>query len=486
MIGPERAAEIRRLFFAEHFKVGTIVSQLGEHPDVVKRVLGQMGRPRLDKPSTDGLLEPYQQFISDTLESYPRLRATRIYDMIVGRGYTGSVRTLRRYVTQVRPVPRGEVFMRIETLPGEQAQVDWGQVGSIPVTGGERKLWVFVMVLSYSRALWAELVFDLGVYSLLRSLVRAAEYFGGVTRQWLFDNPKTVVVERRGDAVRYQRDLLQLAAELNVQPRLCAVRKPNQKGAVERAVRYLKERFFAAREIYSIEQGNEQLMQFIDDISMQRQHPVHCQRTVQQVFEQDEQPHLLSLPDVMPSTNQLVTAIADKTAFIRFDNNRYSVPPEYARSALTISASDTVLSIIDKQHKVAEHRRCWGRGQWVQDAEHHAKLLQQKRAARDSKGRDRLREQVPGIDALLQQWADQGQQMGSQVARTVKLLELYGPAVLSQALEELTEHGSCDYGALALLCDKHRGTNRVVMPLEFSSHVKDRDVIAQDLGVYDE
>jgi len=108
-------------------------------------------------------------------------------------------------VAEVRPVPRGEVYLWTERLIGEQAQVDWAHVGSLAVTGGLRPLWVFVMVLAYSRAMWAELVFDLTVESLRRSLVRAARFFEGVTRQWLFDNPKTVVLARHGDALRYHQ-----------------------------------------------------------------------------------------------------------------------------------------------------------------------------------------------------------------------------------------------------------------------------------------
>lgn len=230
MLEREKAAEIRYLFFAEHWKLGTIVSQLGVHPDVVKRVLGQMGRSGPGKEPIPSVMEPYKPFVAEVLQSYPRLRATRIYDMLVERGYTGSLRTLRRHVAQVRPAPKGEVFVRIETLPGEQAQVDWGQVGKICVDGWERPLWVFVIVLAYSRLLWAELVLEQGVYSLMRSPVRAASFFGGLTRQWLFDNPKTVVLERRGDVVRYHPALLDLSATLHVQPRLCAVGKPNQKG----------------------------------------------------------------------------------------------------------------------------------------------------------------------------------------------------------------------------------------------------------------
>src|SRR2546426_8434155 len=199
-IAPELEIEIRRLFFAEHWKVGTIAGQLDVHHDVVRRVLGLLP-PEATEPRTLRL-DPYREFIAAQLEQYPRLRATRLFDMIQPRGYRGSVRTLRRWIARTRPAPQAEVFLRLQPLPGEQAQIDWAHVGAIPVPGGERSLWVFLMVLAYSRALWAELVFELTTDSLCRSLVRGTTWLQGSARQWLFDNPKSVVLERHGEIGR--------------------------------------------------------------------------------------------------------------------------------------------------------------------------------------------------------------------------------------------------------------------------------------------
>jgi transposase len=262
----------RRLFFAEHWKRGTIAAQLDVHPDVVERVVGSLGPAPRNEPTVT-LIEPFAAFVDETLTTYPRLVATRLFDMVRERGYTGSLRTLRKYVHATRPRPKVEAFLRIQTLPGEQAQIDWAHVGELPVTGGRRALWVFLMVLAYSRAVFAELVPSLDAHSLRRSLLRAGAFFGGSTRQWLFDNPKTVVLERNGDAIRFHPLLLDVAAQLHVQPRLCAPRRPQEKGGVERAVRYFKERFFAARSFHSIAHGNAQLREFIDTIAHPRPHP---------------------------------------------------------------------------------------------------------------------------------------------------------------------------------------------------------------------
>ena len=224
----ETVAEIRRLHYAEHWKRGTIAQQLQVHPDAIDRALSRHG-PTAQQPPAETLLAPYLTFIDETLQRYPRLVAPRLFDMIRDRGYLGSIRTLRRHLQTARPAKR-EAFLRTETLPGEQAQIDWAHVGSMPVPGGERKLWVFVITLSFSRTFWAELVLDLDIFSLLRSLVRATVFFGGNPRQWLFDNPKTVVTERHGNLARFHDQLLALAAEMHVQPRLCGVRKPHEKG----------------------------------------------------------------------------------------------------------------------------------------------------------------------------------------------------------------------------------------------------------------
>ncbi len=481
------AAEIRRLYFAEHWKRGTIAAQLGVHFDVVVRVLGSFG-PKGGSPRPDArVLEPYIPFVDETLSRYPRLVATRIQDMLVERGYEGSVRTLRRYVREARPAPRNEVFLRVETLPGEQAQVDWAHVGSLPVPGGHRALWAFVMVLAYSRAMWAELVVDLGVDSLCRSLVRAVAFFGGCTRQWLFDNAKTIVIERSGDAVRFHPTLLNLASHLHVQPALCGPRKPQEKGKVERAIRYLKERFFAARSFHSLQHGNAQLVEFFATIAHPRPHPRWPERRVVDVLD-EERPRLLALPEPLPSTDSVGPIAVDKTAFVRLDTNRYSVPALYARRTLTLVADNRLVRLVDGAEEVARHERSWGRHQTLEAREHRVALLAEKRKARDLKGRDRLRVEVPEIVALLERWVDAGRNIGSMIGFTIKLLDAYGAAVLRGVVADMLARGVHDRGAMAILCEQTRKRQAGPAPtmIELGAHVVERDVVPHDLGGYDE
>ena len=482
----EVEAEIARLFAVEHWKVGTIAAQLGVHHDVVRRVLGLLpAQPRPER--TPLLVAPYDGFIKETLLKYPRLCSTRLLDMLRERGYLGSERTLRRFVATVRPTPSREAFLRLDPLIGEQAQVDWAHVGQVPIPGGgTRSLWLFVMVLAWSRAMWGEFCFDTTVHSLLRSLVRAASFFGGSTRQWLFDNPKIVVLERHGDTARFHPLLLDLGSAMHVQLRLCAPYRGNEKGRVERKIRFLRDRFLAGREIHSIEQGNRALLTFIDTIAHRQHHPNFPQRTIADCFVEEKQ-RLLPLPSPLPATDLVTPVLIDKTAFARFDTNIYSLPPDYVERTLTLVADDRTVRLLDGATVVAQHARSFGHRQKIEHPEHRAEIVRRKRGAAASTGGGRLRAAAPDIGILFERWVDAGRNVGSMTARTTKLLDLYGQNVFAKAITETIERGTHDPGEVGVLCEKHRRAAEHPVPIHvpLGDHIPDRDVIPHDLGGYD-
>ena len=483
---PELEAEMLRLHYAEHWPVGTIATQLSAHPDQVRRVLGLTDR-RASSQMRTRLVDPYRPFIDEQLARYPKLRATRLYDMLRDRGYPGSVRTLREFVATVRPRPRRAPYLLTETLPGEQAQVDWAFVGKLPFPGGERALWLFVMVLGHSRAMWGEFVLDLSVHSLCRSLVRGAAAFGGVPRQWLFDNPKTVVLERVGPVARFHPTLVALCAAMRVEPKLCAVRKPEHKGKVERAIRYLRDRFLAGRTITGVDDGNRALARFVGDIAHRRPHPTIAQRTVGDVFA-DERARLLALPDPLPETARVEPIQIDRQAFVRVDTNRYSVPSDHAEKVRTLIVDDRAVRVLDGQTMIAQHARVWGRRQVIEVAEHRAALIAERRAARELKGRDRLRAVVPTFDRIVERWGKSGSALGRRVSQAIKLLELYGDQVFAAAAADIDVRGLADVGALAIACEHRRKDKKRPVPIELvlPDHLVDADVIPHDLESYDE
>ena len=168
---------------------------------------------------------------------------------------------------------------------------------------------------------------------------------------------------------------------------------------------------------------------------MRRQHPAQKDRTVAEVFAEEKE-RLLPLPEAAISTDLVTSVPSDKTAFISFDGNRYSVPSLYADKTLALVASDTEVRLLDGKEEVARHHRCWGRHQRIEVPEHRAALLAQKSGARDGKGRDRLRAEIPRIDELLRLWLEDGRYVGSLVGRkAAHLLDLYGVDILGAAVE---------------------------------------------------
>jgi len=153
VIRPEVAAEIIRLFTVEGWKRGTIARHLGVHHSTVARALERHGL-HVERKRRRSITDSFIPFIRDTLKRYPQLPASVLYRMVRARGYRGGEDHFRHRVALLRPRRAAEAYLELRTLPGEQAQVDWGSFGTWAVEGGERRLSAFVMVLSYSRMIF--------------------------------------------------------------------------------------------------------------------------------------------------------------------------------------------------------------------------------------------------------------------------------------------------------------------------------------------
>ena len=463
MIPPEQIAEIRRLFFAEHWKVGTIAAALGLHPDTVRDAVetDRFNRAKIVRAST--LTDPYSDFIRQTLERYPRLRATRIYQMVRTRGYAGSVVQLRRVVARLRP-PQREAFLALRTFPGEEAQADWAHFGEVCVGRARRRLSCFVLTLSYSRALALEFFFDQSLENFLRGHVRAFAQLGGVARTILYDNLRSAVLERRGDAVHFHPRLLELCAHYHFAARPCRPGRGSEKGRVERAIRYVRESFFAARPFTTLADFNRQARTWRDEIAHRRPWPGGDRRTVAEIFE-EEQARLLPLP-AHPFDTDLVRPVrSEKTISVRFDLNDYSIPPTAVGRTLTLVASDTDLRLLDGTVEIARHRRSYDRHERIEDPIHQQALLEDKRKAVGSTRNSRLTSAVPEIEALLDAAFRRGEPAGPQTTQLLLLLDDYGASELRAAVCEALERGTPRASSVAYILSRRHRLRRGRTPL---------------------
>jgi transposase len=465
MISAEQRAEIRRLYYAEHWKVGTIAAALGVHRDTVlraieaERFLGYLARPR------SSAVDPYLPFLRETLRQYPRLRATRLYEMLRARGYTASVVQLRRAVARERPAPQAEAYLRLTVMPGEQGQVDWGSFGAVEVGRAQRLLSCFVMVLSWSRALHAVFTLDQTLESFLRGHLEAFATFQGVPRVLLYDNLKSAVLERRGEAIHFHPRLLELCAHYHFAPRPVAVARGNEKGRVERQIQYLRTSFFAARPFRDVDDLNAQFRRWRDEVAHQRRVPGEADLTVGEAL-QRERAYLLPLPAHPLETDLQRVVRSGKTPYVRFDRNLYSIPHTLVRKPLTLVAGVALVRVLDGEREVARHVRCYDRGACIEDASHIEALVQWKRNARELKGRDRLRACVPQTDALFEVLALRGDNLGFHTSRLLRLLDDYGVDELCEATRLALERGAASSGSIAHLLEQRRRARGLPPPVQ--------------------
>jgi len=488
MIAVDIIAKIRHLFFAEHWTIGTIATQLHLHRDTVRAALetDRFNRPKQDRAQRK--TDPYVEFIQQTLKQYPRLRSTRIFQMIRVRGYEGGSSQLRRLVAQLRPVVR-EPFLQLRTFPGEQAQADWAHFGEVQIGQARRRLSCFVITLSYSRALALSFFFDQTLENFLRAHVEAFNQFHGCSRVVLYDNMRSVVLARRGDEIQFHPRLLELAAHYHFAPRPCRPARGNEKGRVERVIRFIRDSFFAARPFTTLEDFNRQALIWRDEIAHQRPWPQDDSRKVEEVL-REEQPRLLPLPANTFESDRLVPIHSGKTIYVRFDLNDYSIPPTAVGRPLNLVVSPLWIRILDGAVEIARHRRCWDRHQVIEDPAHRQALLDEKRHALSSSPSGRLCLAVPESETLLDEAFRRGESIGRSTTQLLQLLDDYGAEELRSAILLVLERGTPRVSSVAYILNQRRRSKqlRALRPVELNRRpdLADLRVQPHKPDIYDE
>ena len=483
----ETEAEVLRLFNTEGWLRNTIAKQLGLHHSAVARVLARNGiLPKVTR-TRPSRVDVYIPFIESTLAKYPKLNATRLHHMVKDRGYEGGVDHFRDIVRTLRPAPRTEAYLRLNSLPGDQAQCDWAHFGKLKVGNAERRLLAFVMVLSYSRKIFVRFYFNDSTANFLRGHVEAFDYFQGVPRTVLYDNLKSAVLERVGDAIHFNPDLLALAAYYRFAPRPVPPARPNEKGRVERAIRYVRGNFFLGRKFDNLDDWNKQVIKWCDEEAMERKNPQDRTISIAQAYEQ-ESPRLLTVNPVAFPVFDRKPVRAGKTPYVRFDLNDYSVPARFAHRDLLVEASLDTVSISHGLEVVAKHKRSFDKGKQIEDEQHVTDLVEIKRKARKHRAMDRLRTVAPTTEQFFLKAAERGHNLGRLTQLLVEWLDLYGAAELEAALTEVLTNGTYHSSAILTILQRRRSSKGLPppVPLHFAQiQVNQISVKPRSLKSYD-
>ena len=429
-------------------------------------------------------LEPFKGTINRLLGAHP-YSAQQIYQRIQAEGYAGRYTMVKAYVRLVRP-PEREAFLHLSFAPGECAQVDFGEWGTVRVGGTRRKLSFFVMVLCWSRRMFLE--FTLGQsQEWWHHCHRAAfEYFGCVPKEILHDNLKVAVIEHPcGGQPVFNRAYLDLADHYGFRPRACAPRRANEKGRVENGVGYCKKNFLAGLAITDFAPLNPAGRIWQETIANVRIHGETKRRPVDMFAE--ERPSLQPLPAYPYDTAVVRTAPVSNQCRVVVDTNRYSVPPRYASSQLTLKLDADRLRLFDGGKLVAEHVRSFDRKQDVKDPDHEQILLVGREQARHQKILLRFLTLCPQAQAYYEQLAERRLNVRHHLQKIVALSESFGAEKTARAIVDAHELGAYGENYLANLLEQRERflPEPGALQLTRRSDLLDVELPAPDLSPYD-
>ena len=347
----------------------------------------------------------------------------------------------------------------------------------------------FVMVLSYSRQIFLRFFLNARLESFLRGHLAAFEAWNGCPRVILYDNLRSAVLERHGDAIRFHPTLLEFAAHYHYEPRPVAIARGNEKGRVERAIRYVRDSFFAARPFADVDDLNAQAAAWCSGVAADRPCPGQETLSVREAFIA-EAPYLLKLPDNAYPLIERVAVKVGKTPYVRFDLNDYSVPHTKVRRVLTVLADPREVRIVDGAEILACHPRSYDKGDQIERGAHVEALVAEKRAARRHRGTDRLASAAPASQTLLRRAAERGDNLGAITAALLRLLDRYGAAELEASISEALDRGVPHPNAVRLALERRREQRGQPPPIavELPARIKTRDtpVRPHRLETYDQ
>lgn len=303
-------------------------------------------------------LDPFKGYVEDRLQEFD-LPATVLLREIKELGYSGGITILKEFVSTCKRDRVRQVIERFETLPGRQAQVDWGECGTIVVNGERRKLYVFVFVLGYSRMTFARFTTSMKQPVLLACLREAFERLG-VPKELLVDNMKTAVDRHAlGEDVRFNSGFLDFCEHYGVLPVACPPYWPRAKGKVEAGVKYLKESFLTGRAFTTLEDLNAQLDAWIDSVANVRDHGTTKERPVDRYAGEVQ---ALRRAAAIPrfDTRELLLRKVQSDSHVRLAGCAYSTPPRAVGRMVHVRVQQVTpgetFEVVLNGETIAQHR----------------------------------------------------------------------------------------------------------------------------------
>jgi transposase len=364
--------------------VSAIARELGIDRKTVRKCITRGLEPPAYGPRKprQRVIEPFVPYLRERVMAYPGLTGRRLWRELRERGYRGGYTAVTDQLRQLRPAPLAPFEVRFETPPGAQAQVDFAQFQVVftEEPAVTRIVWLFSLVLGFSRLIWGRFVLHQDMQTVLRCHMAAFAATGGVPGEILYDRMKTIVIGETAGSIVYNRALIDFARHYGFQPKACRPYRAKTKGKVERPYRYIREDFFLARSFCNLDDLNAQLQHWLDTVANPRVHAT-TQRVVNEAFA-EEKPHLKTLP-LLPFRSVLkLERRVSHEGMVSVGGNLYSVPDATRKRIVEVHTLADEVRILEDGILIASHPVLEGRHQ-RRVAPGHRKMARNAKPDRD-------------------------------------------------------------------------------------------------------
>ena len=352
-----------------------------DHPE-------RINRPRRSVPRASKV-DRYRDEIASLLDDDIAYQASTIYDKLKLNGYEGCYELVKRVVRNAKAELTRKAYIRFETDPARQAQVDFGEFMVEMPDGTVKKFYLFAMILGYSRMLYCELLERCEMVSFLEAHIRAFEFFGGVPYEILYDRMKNVFIRRVAGKTKFTQSLVDLAVHYGFNPEVAPAYSPWVKGKVERPMDFVREGWWRGYAFSDLAAANRDLASWLAEKSQRKHGTTH--ECVDVRFAR-EKPHLLNLPPQPCDISERLYRVVNKDCTISVNCNRYVVEHTLVCKKVLVRLMHNHLRVFDDARLVVAYTAPEGKGNFIEDPRFYAALkadraMQERKFANSSRQR---------------------------------------------------------------------------------------------------
>jgi len=315
-------------------------------------------------------LDAFEPEIKNILEKYPEITGVRLHEKVKETGYAGGISILRERLKELRK-PAKEPVIRFETEAARQGQCDWSPYTIPFIRTGKTQVQCFSYILGFSRRQYIDFTLRHDFYSLIRRHQDAFQYYGGVPKECLYDNEKTIVLRRECGRPVFNPAFTAFITHYNCKPIACWPASPQIKGKIEAPFKYVENNLLCGRDFQDLEDLRATARWWLKEKSDLHIHDT-TKRAPIELFMEQEQSALQPLPLHPYDTAEVALRICDAEGFVEFETNRYSVPSSNIADILSIKATDQEIMIYNPELDLIAHheRQRAGLGRKVENPGH--------------------------------------------------------------------------------------------------------------------